>query len=251
MKWCSATGRPGERRFLIRVPLADATEPGATLEAGVRRVTEALAAASLPAFKIVDRELVSAAMGEDLQWRGIYATVASIVAITIYIAIRFRMSFAVGAIAATFHDVLVTLACLALAGYDLSLNVTAALLTVIGYSVNDTIVVFDRVRENAKACRPVARERRESQRPPDVVPHRDHGWYDAAVGAVAVSLRRRGTARLCVHDARRHRERHLVHGVHCLVDCDAVEPPHAAAAGRSGGRRPLGLTVSGQPTEVA
>ena len=72
-------------------------------------------------------------------------------AITIYIGIRFRFSFAIGAIAATFHDVLVTLACLALAGYDLSLNVTAALLTVIGYSVNDTIVIFDRVRENAKA----------------------------------------------------------------------------------------------------
>ena len=57
------------------------------------------------------------------------------------------------AIAATVHDILVTLACLSLAGYDLSLNVTAALLTVIGYSVNDTIVIFDRVRENMKAKR--------------------------------------------------------------------------------------------------
>jgi preprotein translocase subunit SecF len=67
--------------------------------------------------------------------------------------VRFRPSFAVGAIAATVHDVLVTLGCLAIAGYDLSLNVTAALLTIIGYSVNDTIVIFDRVRENAKAMR--------------------------------------------------------------------------------------------------
>lgn len=106
-----------------------------------------------PAFHIADRELVSAAIGEDLQWRGIYATVASIVAIAIYIGIRFRFSFAIGAIAATFHDMLVTLACLSFAGYDLSLNVTAALLTVIGYSVNDTIVIFDRVRENAKVLR--------------------------------------------------------------------------------------------------
>jgi preprotein translocase subunit SecF len=123
------------------------------LESGVRNVTEALQAASLPAFQIVDRQLVSATIGEDLQWRGIYATAASIVAIAIYIGIRFRFSFAIGGIAATFHDILVTLACLALAGYDLSLNVTAALLTVIGYSVNDTIVVFDRVRENARALR--------------------------------------------------------------------------------------------------
>ena len=83
-------GSADERRFLIRLPLGDEPEPGATLEAGVQHVTEALEAASLPAFPIGDRELVSAAMGEDLQWRGIHATVASIVAITIYIAIRFR-----------------------------------------------------------------------------------------------------------------------------------------------------------------
>ncbi len=144
-------GPADDRRFLIRLPLAEATEQSTILETGVRHVTQALQDANLPAFQIVERGLVSAAIGEDLQWRGIYATVASIVAITIYIGIRFRFSFAIGGIAATFHDVLVTLACLSFAGYDLSLNVTAALLTVIGYSVNDTIVIFDRVRENAKA----------------------------------------------------------------------------------------------------
>ena len=89
-------------------------------------------------------------IGSDLQRRGIYAVAASLAAIALYIGIRFRAAFAVGAIAATFHDVLVTLACVSLAGYDLSLNVIAALLTIIGYSVNDTIVIFDRVRENAK-----------------------------------------------------------------------------------------------------
>ena len=74
---------------------------------------------------------------------------------TAYIAWRFRPSFALGAITATVHDVLVTLACLSMARYDLSLNVTAALLTIIGYSVNDTIVVFDRVRENVRTMRGV------------------------------------------------------------------------------------------------
>jgi protein-export membrane protein SecD/preprotein translocase SecF subunit len=147
-------GPASERQFMIRLPLTDeTTQPGAALEASVRQVTQALEAAELPAFRIVERDLVSAAIGKDLQRRGIYATVASIAAIAAYIAIRFRPSFAIGGIAATFHDVLVTLACLSLAGYDLSLNVTAAILTVIGYSVNDTIVVFDRVRENAKAMR--------------------------------------------------------------------------------------------------
>jgi protein-export membrane protein SecD/preprotein translocase SecF subunit len=146
-------GSAEERRFLIRLPLTEGSEPGTSLEAGAQQVRQALQAAQLPEFRIADRELVSAAIGRDLQWRGIYATVASIGAIAMYIAIRFRFSFAIGGIAATVHDILVTLACLSFAGYDLSLNVTAALLTVIGYSVNDTIVIFDRVRENARAMR--------------------------------------------------------------------------------------------------
>ena len=74
-------------------------------------------------------------------------------AITIYIGFRFRSRFAVGAIAATLHDVLVTLAFLQFFGYDLSLNVVAAILTITGYSVNDTIVIFDRVRENLRSMR--------------------------------------------------------------------------------------------------
>ena len=114
-------------------------------------MSAALQAADLPEFQLVDQRLVSAAIGEDLQRRGVYATAASLAAITGYLAIRFRPSFAAGAMAATMHDVLVTLGCVTLAGYDLTLNVTAGLLTIIGYSVNDTIVVFDRVRENMRA----------------------------------------------------------------------------------------------------
>lgn len=146
-------GLPEERRFLIRLPLLPATTQDDSLEARARQVAQALEAAELPAFEVVNRELVSAVIGEDLQRRGIYATLASILAIAIYIGLRFRFSFAIGGIAATLHDILVTLGCLALAGYDLSLNVTAALLTITGYSVNDTIVVFDRVRENLEVLR--------------------------------------------------------------------------------------------------
>jgi len=145
-------GASGDRRFLIRTVTAEA-EPGAGLESQVRQVAQALDAAALPGFEIVERELVSAAIGSDLQRRGIYAAAASMAAIAIYIGIRFRFAFAVGGIAATLHDILVTLGCLAIAGYDLSLNVTAALLTMVGYSVNDTIVVFDRVRENRTLMR--------------------------------------------------------------------------------------------------
>ena len=134
-------GSRDERQVLIRLPLLSTATPGDSLEAQVRQVAEALESAELPAFDIVKRELVSAVIGEDLQRRAVYATLASIGAVTIYIGLRFRFSFAIGGIAATLHDILVTLGCLALAGYDLSLNVTAALLTITGYSVNDTIVV--------------------------------------------------------------------------------------------------------------
>jgi preprotein translocase subunit SecF len=92
-------------------------------------------------------------IGADLQRRGIYATLASILAITVYIGIRFRFSFAIGAIVATLHDIFVTIAFLTFFGYEMSLNVVAAIMTITGYSVNDTIVVFDRVRENLRGMR--------------------------------------------------------------------------------------------------
>jgi preprotein translocase SecF subunit len=141
-------GVAADRQFQVRLPLASSGGDG--LDGMVQRVGQALQASGLPGFDWGKRELVSAVIGSDLQRRGIYAVVASLAAITLYIGVRFRFAFAVGAIAATCHDVLVTLACVSLAGYDLSLNVVAALLTIIGYSVNDTIVIFDRVRENAR-----------------------------------------------------------------------------------------------------
>ncbi len=141
-------GAAADRRFVIRLPLVSSAADG--LEATVQQIAQALQAADLPGFHFEKRDLVSAMIGGDLQRRGIYAVGASLAAVALYIAIRFRFAFAMGAIAATLHDVLVTLALLSLAGYDLSLNIVAALLTIIGYSVNDTIVIFDRVRENAK-----------------------------------------------------------------------------------------------------
>ena len=144
---------PERNQISVRLARVESTNEADSLAAGSQQVTDALTAAGLPTFEIVNRELVSATIGEDLQRRGIYATLASIVAIAVYIGFRFRPSFAIGAVTATFHDVLVTLAFLTFAGYDLSLNVVAALLAITGYSVNDTIVVFDRVRENLKAMR--------------------------------------------------------------------------------------------------
>ncbi len=145
-------GDAADHAVLIRLPEL-AQEEGASLEQGARAVVQALTAAGLPKFEILSQEIVGPVIGRDLQLKGLYATLASIVGITIYIALRFRPAFAIGAIAATLHDVLVTLAFLAFFGYDLSLNIVAALLTITGYSVNDTIVIFDRVRENLRSSR--------------------------------------------------------------------------------------------------
>lgn len=146
-------GEAQANEWLVRLPLVETAEQGTSLEQGARQVVDAVTAANLGAFEVISRDIVGPVIGRDLQLKGIYATLASILGITIYIGIRFRFAFAIGAIAATLHDVLVTLAFLVFFGYDLSLNIVAAILTITGYSVNDTIVIFDRVRENLKARR--------------------------------------------------------------------------------------------------
>jgi preprotein translocase subunit SecF len=146
-------GNPADRQILVRLPQAATAEQGTSLEQGALQVQQALQASGLPKFEIISRDIVGPVIGADLQRRGIWATLASMAAITIYIGIRFRPTFAIGAIVATFHDVFVTLAFLMFFGYELSLNVVAAILTITGYSVNDTIVIFDRVRENMRSMR--------------------------------------------------------------------------------------------------
>lgn len=146
-------GDPGAHEILVRLPQTVATEEGFELERGARQVVDLIGKANLGKFEVLSTEVVGPVIGADLQRKGIYATIASIVGITIYIAVRFRPSFAAGAIAATFHDIFVTLAFLTFFGYELSLNVVAAILTITGYSVNDTIVIFDRVRENLRSMR--------------------------------------------------------------------------------------------------
>jgi preprotein translocase SecF subunit len=123
------------------------------IEAGVTLVTTAMRDAKLPPFEVAGSRMVGAAIGADLQKKGVLATAASLAGISAYIALRFRPSFAAGAIVATAHDLVVTVAMLGAFGYDLSLNTVAAILTIAGYSVNDTIVIFDRVRENLRSAR--------------------------------------------------------------------------------------------------
>ena len=128
-------------------------EEGTSLEEGANAVREALERSSVGGFEVIGQELVGPVIGEELQRRGVSAFGFAMAGILVYIGLRFRFSFAVGAIIAVVHDVFVTLAMLTFFGYELSLNVVAAMLTITGYSVNDSIVVFDRVRENLRRMR--------------------------------------------------------------------------------------------------
>jgi preprotein translocase subunit SecF len=93
-------------------------------------------------------EFVGAQVGEELMEKGGIAFIMSLFGILVYVAMRFQMRFAIGAIVALLHDPLVTIGFFSVTGMDFDLSVMAAILAIIGYSLNDTIVVFDRVREN-------------------------------------------------------------------------------------------------------
>ncbi len=138
--------------MLIRLP-ESGPEEGTSLEAGANAVRAALDQSTLGNYEVINQELVGPVIGQELQTRGFNAFLFAMGGILVYIGLRFRFSFAVGAIIAVLHDNLVVLAMLTFFGYELSLNVVAAMLTITGYSVNDSIVVFDRVRENLRHMR--------------------------------------------------------------------------------------------------
>jgi preprotein translocase subunit SecF len=105
------------------------------------------------AYKIVGTDAVGAVAGAQLRNKAIAVTLAALVGILLYIAFRFEWTYGAAAVIAVFHDVLVTLGFFSILQQEVSLTVIAALLTLVGFSVNDTIVVFDRIRENRRLHR--------------------------------------------------------------------------------------------------
>lgn len=95
-------------------------------------------------------EVVGAAVSKDLKTKGLLSILYACIGLLVYIWIRFELSYSVGAIAALVHDVIITMGLFSLLQKEMSLTIIAALLTIVGYSLNDTIVVFDRIRENIK-----------------------------------------------------------------------------------------------------
>jgi preprotein translocase subunit SecF len=142
---------------LIKLPLEGASEAEsqAQLDLGRTRVREGLNkfGAEHDAYEIIGTDAVGAVAGAQLRNKAIAVTLAALVGILIYIAFRFEWTYGAAAVIAVFHDVLVTLGFFSIFQWEVSLTVIAALLTLVGFSVNDTIVIFDRIRENRRLHR--------------------------------------------------------------------------------------------------
>jgi preprotein translocase subunit SecF len=147
-----AYDQPALHEMMVRVPTIGA-ESGQSLSIVAQHVTDALKKGNLGDFTTVSTEIVGPTVGRELTSKGLWATGLSLIFILGYLAFRFQFSFGVGAVVATIHDLLITLAFLAFFRYDMSLNVIAAILTMTGFSTNDTIVIFDRIRENLRSMR--------------------------------------------------------------------------------------------------
>ena len=133
---------------LVRLPLQEEAEEGETRE----RVLAALRAHD-PSVELRRFEFVGPQVGEELTERGGLAMLIALVLIFIYVMLRFRWKFAAGTISALVHDVIVVVGFFSLFGFGFDLTILAAILATIGYSLNDTIVVFDRIRENFRLMR--------------------------------------------------------------------------------------------------
>jgi len=141
----SITRFGAENEFTIRAPLPEDTDD---LEVVARSIRAEIDASGLGAYEVVRTEVVGPKIGEELTRQAGLAILFSFILTLLYIAFRFEFRFGLASILATVHDILITLGFLALFRVEISLPTVAAILTVVGYSLNDTIVVFDRIREN-------------------------------------------------------------------------------------------------------
>lgn len=119
-------------------------------ETGKKASEAVVSAFGAQGYRVLKEDSVGPQIGRELQRKAIVATLLALVALIIYVSFRFEFPFAIGAVVAVFHDVLIAVGVFCLLGGSLDLTMVAAVLTIIGYSVNDTIVIFDRVRENLK-----------------------------------------------------------------------------------------------------
>ncbi|MDT0576544.1 protein translocase subunit SecF [Croceicoccus sp. F390] len=147
-------GQPNEVSIRMRLP--EATEDGSDVIVLADRMTQQITAAmktAYPDVRIDGVDSVSGKVSDELFNTGMLALLAAMVAIAIYIWVRFEWQFGVGALLSLLHDVSLTMGFFAISQLEFDLNIVAAILAIIGYSLNDTIVVYDRIRENLKKFR--------------------------------------------------------------------------------------------------
>ena len=142
-----------ENQVAIRMKLPEGADRDPALSDTMARKISAGIRSKYPEARIDGVDSVSGKVSSELYRTGMTALIAARIAISIYIWIRFEWQFGVGALFSLAHDVTLTLGLFALTGLEFDLNIVAALLTLIGYSLNDTIVVYDRIRENLKKYR--------------------------------------------------------------------------------------------------
>jgi len=142
-------GQEGDNEFLIRLEKTDLRlgALGEELRQGLEKNFGA------NQFEVRRIESVGPKVGKDLRQRGALSVIFATVIMGVYLWFRFELRFGLGAVIALIHDVLVTAGALMLAGYEFDLTIVAALLTIVGFSVNDTVVVCDRIRENMRKVR--------------------------------------------------------------------------------------------------
>ena len=144
-------GQPNEISIRMGLPDGYAENPALAAEMGSQIVSTVIS--EYPDARLDGNDTVSGKVSEELAWDGALALALAMLGISIYIWIRFEWQFGVGALFALAHDVTLTLGLFALTQYEFDLNIVAALLTLIGYSLNDNIVIYDRVRENLRKYR--------------------------------------------------------------------------------------------------
>ncbi len=192
-----------------------------TSEAIEKQIMQAMPGAG---FKVDRSERVGALVGGELAKSSLWALGLGILGILIYVTLRFELSFAVGAIVALLHDVLITVGVFSLLGRELTLTMVGAVLTIAGYSINDTIVVYDRIREGLASGRKGTIEQiMNDEHQSDAQSYPAHQRRHLDPDPMPLLLRRFRPARLCPRDHHWRARRHLFLHFHRLADRSLVD----------------------------
>lgn len=147
-----AAGAAGEARHQVSIRIVDQGPAEGIQDEAIAKVKAAVTQ-RLPGAVFLSTESVGGKVSAELIRAGVLAVVLAVLGVCIYVWARFEWQFAVGAVIGLVHDVVLTLGLFSLLGLDFNLSIIAALLTIVGYSLNDTVIVFDRIRENLRKYR--------------------------------------------------------------------------------------------------